>query len=208
MTAMRSVLLAVVLVIVFPAAAVALPSYDGGQMFPTIKGSEDPEEYAWEVQLNAEQELEQVDDQLAVVKSKAGAVAWSIAAEPAHDAEGHAVPTTLVVTQPNVITLTVHHIGGGFRYPISAGAGWEGGFATVTVIMPPAEQSPPAPTCTVPDLSGRSLRASRKMLNRAHCQLGPVRGERSRGARVVRQYRSAGRSLPAGAKVGVKLALP
>jgi len=200
----RSVLLAAVLVLALPAGAAALPAYEG-QTFPVIHGAADPEEYGWEVQLNPEQELEQVDDQLAVVKSKGGAVAWSIHAEPAHDAEGATVPTTLAVTQPNIVTLTVHHVDAGFRYPISAGPGWEGGFATVTVTMPPAALSPPAPTCTVPDLSGRTLRASRKLLHRAHCKLGLVRGERSRAAHVVQQYRLAGKSLPVWTAVDVKV---
>lgn len=204
MTSMRSALLALVIAMAFPAAAAALPSYEGGQMFPIIHGAVDPEEYSWEVELGDEQELEQVDDQLAVVKSKTGAVAWSINATPAHDAEGAAVPTALAVTQPNIVTLTVHHVDAGFRYPISAGEGYETGFATVTVVMPPGEQPPAEPTCTVPDLGGRTLRASRKLLHRAGCKLGRVRGERNREARVVRQYRLAGKSLPAWTAVDVK----
>jgi hypothetical protein len=205
MTAVRSVLLAAVLVMAFPGGALALPSYEGGQMFPTIHGAEDPEEYSWEVQLGDDQELEQVDDQLAVVRSKTGAVAWSINATQAHDGKGATVPTALAVTQPNVVTLTVHHVGAGFQYPISAGEGYETGFATVAVIMPPGEQPPAAPTCDVPDLTGRSLRASRRILHRAHCRLGLVRGERSPAARVLKQYRLAGKSLPAWTAVGVKV---
>src|SRR5690242_14642539 len=116
---MRRVLLVVIgVLLIFPAAASALPVYDGGQMFPTIAGPEDPEEYAWEVQLDEEQTLELIDDQLAAVRSKTGAVAFEIQAEPAHDAEGKAVPTALAVTEPNIITLTVHHKGASFHYPI------------------------------------------------------------------------------------------
>ncbi|HWN73959.1 MAG TPA: hypothetical protein VNN15_09160 [Solirubrobacterales bacterium] len=44
------------------------------------------------------------------------------------------------------------------------------------------------------------------MLLRAHCELGPVRGEYRRGAKVVKQYRQAGKTLPADTEVGVKLA--
>jgi hypothetical protein len=176
-------------------------------MFPVINGPEGPEEYAWEVQLNEEQTLELIDEQLAVVRSKAGAVAFQIQAELAHDAEGKAVPTTLAVTQPNVITLTVHHLGGTFRYPISAGQGYETGFATVVITMPPGEQLPPEPACVVPDLSNRTLRASRKILHAAHCRLGRVRGERNRAVRVVDQYRQVGKVLPVWTRIDVK-ALP
>jgi beta-lactam-binding protein with PASTA domain len=63
----------------------------------------------------------------------------------------------------------------------------------------------PTPLCIVPDLSGRTLKAARRQLRRSHCKLGDVRGERSRGARVVRQFRKPGRELPAGTEVGVKL---
>lgn len=182
-------------------------------MFPVIHGPEDPEEYIWEVQLHEGQTLELVDDQTAVVRWENGTVAFVIEAEPAHDATGATVPTTLAVTDPNLITLTVHHLAGNpaaggsaFAYPISAGKGWEGGFATVRVEMPPAE-SPTvnAPVCLVPSLAGKSLKASRRLLRKSHCKLGPVHGERGKGAKVAKQYRKPGRSLPAGTEVGVKL---
>ncbi|HEU5252076.1 MAG TPA: hypothetical protein VFU16_01965 [Solirubrobacterales bacterium] len=130
---------------------------------------------------------------------------------PAHDAAGATVPTTLSVTQPNVITLTVHHRAGNpeaggspFVYPITAGVGWDGGFQSHFIAMP-AEQAAPPPRCTVPDLTGRTLRAARNILHRARCKLGPVRGERRRGARVVKQYRLAGKSLPDWTGVGVRV---
>lgn len=202
---MRGILLVVAAAfMLFPAAAAGAPVYAGGQMFPVIEGPDEPESYEWEVQLDPEQVLEPVDDQLAVVKSKTGALAFQIQAEPAHDADGKAVPTTLSVTDPNIVTLTVHHVGGGFRYPISPGEAYETGFATVTVIMPPGDQPPPEPTCVVPDLSGRSLRASRKILHAAHCRLGTVRGERRREVHVVTQYRPVGKVLPAWARIDVK----
>jgi len=175
--------------------------------FQAIQGPDGPDEFAWEVQLNPGQELRQVDDQHAGVyyTDPGETLAFSIAAVAAHDSVGTTVPTTIAVTQPNIVTLTVHHREGSFLYPVSAGAGWEGGVATVTVEMPPAEQAAPLPTCTVPDLSGRTLRASRAILHRAHCKLGPVRGERSRAVHVVQQYRSAGKSLPTWTMVGVKV---
>jgi hypothetical protein len=117
-----------------------------------------------------------------------------------------------------VITLTVHHregnpLAGGapFHYPVVGGSGWEGGFHTVEVPMSPAppsaqpvEEAPP-PTCDVPALQGRTLKAARRALQDADCRLGPVHGERRRGARVVKQYRLYGAVLPVGTKVGVKL---
>ena len=64
----------------------------------------------------------------------------------AHDAVGKSVPTTLEVSPPNVVTLTVHHRAGNpaaggapFTYPIFEGSGWEGGFSTFEVTVPPSE---------------------------------------------------------------------
>jgi hypothetical protein len=205
---MRRVLSVVIGVfLIVPTAATALPVYNGGQMFPTIAGPEGPEEYAWEVQLNEEQTLELIDDQHAAVRSEAGVVAFEIQAELAHDADGKAVPTTLAVTEPNIITLTVHHRGASFRYPISAGKAYETGFATVIVELPPGDQPPPEPACVVPDLSSRTLRASRKILHAAHCRLGRVRGDRNRAVHVVEQFRQVGKVLPVWTRVDVK-ALP
>ena len=205
-----------------PAAASAepLPLFDGAMSFHAIPGSEGPEEFSWEVRLGEGQELRQIDDQHAGVHAEEDdRLVLTIKAVAAHDAVGTNVPTTLAVTAPNVITLTVHHRAGDpaaggapFTYPVIAGSGWEGGFQTHQVQMPPpTEASAPPPlsgmvaTCLVPDLTGRSLKASRKLLQRSRCQLGPVRGERSKGAKVVKQHREPGRSLPAGARVGVKL---
>ncbi len=200
------------------------PEYNSGMTFPTIHGPEDPEDYCWEVQLSDGQELVEIDDQHAAVYYESGHIAFSIEVETAHDAEGTTVPTTLAVTEPNLITLTVHHSAGNpaaggapFHYPILAGPGWEGGFHTVLIPGPPDEselddvhaaapEEPSAAPCEVPDLHGRSLRGARRALRRAHCELGPVRGNSHRGAKVVKQYRQAGKPLPAGTEVGVKLA--
>jgi hypothetical protein len=210
--------------LVGPAAAVAgepCASDPGSLMsFHAIQGPEDPEDYCWEVKLDEEQALRQISDREAEVyyTDPEEHHAFSITAALAHDAEGVSVPTTLAVTEPNLITLTVHHragnpLAGGapFHYPVVAGAGYEGGFQSVKVEGPPpteqgANPGVPAPTCEVPFLQGRTLKAARRALRRAGCALGPVCGERSRGAKVVRQYRPAGKSLPAGTAVGVKLA--
>jgi hypothetical protein len=213
-----------------PAPAAACPSFDGGMQFPQIHSPADPEDYCWEVQLGEEQELRQVDEQHAAVYygDPVEHIAFTITAEEAHDADGSSVPTTLAVSERNIITLTVHHREGNpaaggapFVYPITEGAGWEGGFETVQIQGPPDEAElreaalraardhaaleAAAPTCLVPNLVGRSLRSSRKVLEARNCLLGPVRGRRSKSLRVVRQYRPTGEALPAGTKVGVKL---
>ena len=204
--------------VIAPAAAgaEALPPYDGLMSFQAIQGAEEPEDFSWEVKLDEDEELRLIDDTHAgVYWVETDTLAMSIEAQKAHDSEGSTVPTTIAVTQPNVVTLTVHHRAGNpaaggapFRYPVVPGPGYEGGFQTIHVSMPPTEQAPAPPQCTVPDLSGRTLLTARKMLNRSHCALGPIRGKRSRGGRVVRQYRLAGKSLPVGTEVGVKVLRP
>lgn len=200
------------------AAGTCRPLNEGGMIFGRINGPEDPEDYCFEVTLGEEQELEQIDSRTVGAFYNTGQPSFDITAEEAHDAEGVTVPTTLAKTGENLITLTVHHREGNplagwapFHYPVVAGSGWEGGFRTVEAqISPgshpqPAEEAP-APQCVVPRLHGRSLRAARSALHAATCQLGPVRGDRSRAAHVIKQYRPAGATLPAGTSVGVKLA--
>jgi len=206
---MRSTLLALFVVAfaaLAPAGAVADPllTFTGDMRFPEIQGPEGPEEFSWEVKLGEEEELKEVDERHAGVYWEDGTLAMQIEAIAAHDADGTTVPTTLAVTQPNIITLTVHHRGGSFVYPVTTGEGWEGGFHTEIIEMPPDEFPPPPPTCAVPDLTGRSLRASRKILHQSHCRLGAIRGEQVRTAHVVKQYRQIGRSLPLWTKVEVK----
>jgi hypothetical protein len=184
--------------------------------FQRIDGPAAPEDYSWEVQLFDEQELKLIDEGHAVVYEEEH-TAFGIAAEPAHDAIGSTVPTTLSVSGANVITLTVHHRAGNpaaggtpFNYPITAGTGWEGGFSTVYVDIPDelvtsASASQTVPDCIVPNLKGWSLKADRTRLAQAGCTLGKVRGKRSRTARVVKQDLRAGTILPARARVSVKL---
>jgi hypothetical protein len=213
MTAMRRVLLVVAAVLMLlPAAADgAVPLYDGGMAFQDIQGPEGPEDYSWEVKLDKEEELKVIDERRLGVFWEDGERAMTIMAVAAHDAIGTSVPTTLALTQPNIITLTVHHRDGNpaadgapFDYPVVLGEGWVGGFATVIVNIPPGELPPLPPTCVVPDLTSRTLRASRKLLHRAHCKLGRVRGERRREVRVVEQYRLVGKVLPVWSTVDVK----
>jgi hypothetical protein len=203
-----------------PAAAAAEPCapYEGTS-FPEIESAAGPEDFCWEVPLNEGQELVHIDEQHVGVLSKTGEMAWEISAGPASDAEGSAVFTSIAIAGPREVRLTVHHRAGNpatggapFRYPISSGPAYETGPATVTANLitadPPAPPLPgpaPAPTCVVPSLRHRSLKAVRKILPAAECRLGPIRGKRRPGAKVVRQYRTPGIVLPAGAEVGVKL---
>jgi hypothetical protein len=48
----------------------------------------------------------------------------------------------LSITGSNVVTLHVGFKGGKFVFPVIAGTGWEGGFVTYQVEMPPAEPLP------------------------------------------------------------------
>lgn len=217
--ALTAALVAVLACFVLPAVAAAepCPQFNGGYMFTDIQGPEDPEDYCWEVTLNPGQKLQQVDDQEIDVISKTGAAAWVIDASPARDAEGASVPTTVLLTGETEFTLTVHHRAGNpaasgapFRYPITTGESYKTGPATVVAQLteeepPPDPPAATTPTCTVPTLLGKSWKASRKALQRANCTPGPVHGEHRRGARVVRQYQPAGKTLPAGTAVGVKL---
>lgn len=210
MTAMRSALIALFVAafaFAVPAGAMTepLPVFNGTMDFGPLYATSDPEEFSWEVKLGKEEELKEIDDQNAGVYWEDGTLAMQIEATAAHDAVGATVPTTISVTSPNIITLTVHHRDEPFVYPVTMGVGWEGGFHPEVIARIPGEPAPPPPpTCVVPDLTGRSLRASRKILHQAHCRLGAVRGEQVRTAHVVTQYRRIGRSLPLWTKVDVK----
>lgn len=214
-----------------------LPVYDGLLNFPTIKAPADPEEYAWRVELWPGQELLSIDGATAAVNYEDGTAAEVITVEPAHDSTGATVPTSLAVSDGDVVTLTVHHRTGNpvadgapFDYPVSPGAGWEGGFSTVTITGPKDEkelreereeraareeretreaaesaEGEPVSTCIVPRLKGGSVKASRLKLHAVGCNLGEIRGPRSKAAKVARQYPTPGTARAVGAEVAVKL---
>jgi hypothetical protein len=130
------------------AGAAEPPEFDGTLTFPLISGPSSPEEYTWWVRLEGGEELRQVDGEDPAVFFKSGHMAFSIKTELAHDATGASVPTSLAVTGPELITLTVHHREGNpaaggapFIYPIVAGAGWEGGYATPFLIQGPPDEA-------------------------------------------------------------------
>ncbi len=196
--------------------------------FPEITGPEAPEEYPHQYEgLDPEIVARQVSDREVVFEYlEPRAIAWSVQADPASDADGATVPTSLKLSEDEkgpVITEIVHYRAGNpaaggapFVVPIVAGSGWEGGFRTYEVKMPPpesqAEAPPPppapAPVCEVPPLRGLALRATEAHLRRADCAIGDVhlaRGATRGKGKVVKQFRPAGTRLPAGAPVAVKL---
>lgn len=193
------------------------PSYDGTMMFPAIGGTLDPEEYSWRVTLGEEMELRAIDDQQAGVYFTEGdLLGFTVSAVPAHDADGSSVPTTLAVSDEDVVTLTVHHragdptTGAPFEYPVKGGDRWDGfqpAYGPSAEPLPVAEavQSQSDPGCVVPRLGGRSLKASRAKLRQVGCALGKIRGGWSRTARIIKQGVAPGTLLPAGARVSVKL---
>lgn len=116
---------------------VVRPKYDGVLQFETIRSPTAPETYEWEVSLAAGQALKSIDEQNAGVFYKDGTEMMLISAEPANDATGKAIPTSLSVTGTNIITLTVHHRATETVYPVLAGSAFEVGYTTVEVIIPP-----------------------------------------------------------------------
>jgi hypothetical protein len=203
--------------------------------FRNIEGPSGPEDFSWQVSLSEDQELEQVDDQTARVYWVPGhEPAFTINATLAHDAIGTNVPTSLAVSEGDVITLTVHHrdgnpLAGGapFAYPVIAGAGWEGGFQTEVVIGPPDEaelralrelhereaqeatfHQEESEACIVPKLKGRSLKAAKTQLRLAHCRPGTPsakRGKRLGSAKVIREHPRSGVVLSPGSTVDLTL---
>lgn len=123
------------------------PIYNGAQTFRAIRDVSGSETYSWQVELEEDQELRVLDSQAVGVYYQTGQRAMLIEAISAHDAIGTAVPTSLSIEGDNVLTLTVQHrgtspTGGSFVYPVIAGAGWEGGFQTYAIEMPPPPEDP------------------------------------------------------------------
>ncbi len=119
---------------------VVRPMFNGVTAFQSIRDATGPETYSWEVFLSEGQTLRSVDPQDAEVVYEDGTVAMLITAEPAHDAVGTNVPTSLFVSEGNIITLTVSHQQVPVVYPVVVGSGWEGGYTTEIIIGPKDEQ--------------------------------------------------------------------
>lgn len=182
--------------------------------FSQINGPSDPEEYSWTVDLSHDQRLEQVDEQHAEVLYNDGTRAFSITAQPGHDATGVTVPTSLVVSKGDIVTLIVHFRAGNpaaggapFVYPIIEGYGWQGGLTTTVVDFynrPPEVVS----TCLVPKFDGKTLKRSKFLLTGTGCLLGKVvklRGAKAKSGRVVKQSPKPGSELPSGSVVNLTL---
>lgn len=206
----------------FSSAAIAdpIPVYEGATDFPTIHGPLDPEDYSWEVELGEEWELRQDGEHSASVYYPDGEhIAFSIADVRAHDATGKSVPTTLTVSPPNIVTLTVHHRAGNpaaggapFTYPIDAGSGYEVGPSSVQVIMPLSEPLPARDVirkpCLVPKVEGKTLVSARERISSAGCRISRVhrkQGTASKRDRVIAQSPGPGTSLPLWAPVVIRL---
>ena len=127
------------------ADTVLRPIYNGIMSFQAIRDSAAPIEYSWEVRLAPGESLKAIDSSHAGVFWEDGTEAMLISAQPAHQADGSPVPTTVSVSAGNVITLKVDHRKPGTIYPVVAGVGWQGGFqydaATYEVPPAPAEES-------------------------------------------------------------------
>lgn len=118
------------------------PLYDGALTFTDIRNVSGPESFSWTVGIENDQKLVQTNSDQIVVYYDSGHPAFTITAVPAHDAIGTAVETSLSMSGTNVITLAVDHRAKSYVYPVIAGAGWEGGFQTYAVEMPPPEPMP------------------------------------------------------------------
>ncbi len=62
-----------------------------------------------------------------------------------------------------------------------------------------------SPSCIVPKLNGKKVKAARKALTKADCKLGKVKGHKDKSAKVKKQSPKPGKVLAPGAKVNVKL---
>jgi DNA-binding beta-propeller fold protein YncE len=116
------------------------PIYDGILTFASIRDSSAAETFEWQVALGSEQILKPIDSKRAEVDYEDGHEAYLITAEPASDAVGTTVPTSLSVSHGDIITLKVEHRQHEYVYPVVAGAGWEGGFHTEKIVGPPNEK--------------------------------------------------------------------
>jgi streptogramin lyase len=116
------------------------PAYNGLMAFQAIRDAVGPESYSWEVRLGGGESLQQIDQQHAGVFWEDGTQAMLLTAQPAHDADGKGVETTVAVSEGNVVTLTVHHRVQGVTYPVVAGVGYQGGFQVIHADPLPPEE--------------------------------------------------------------------
>jgi hypothetical protein len=111
------------------------PLFDGALTFHDIRDAAAAAEYSWEVLLEPGQYIQLIDSRHVQIFYSSGHPAFAIEAQPAHDAVGTSVPTSLRV-EGNVITETINHRSGSYVYPIIDGVGWEGGFTSTEIPGP------------------------------------------------------------------------
>lgn len=120
--------------------SVIRPEYNGVQTFQAIRSSTSPESYSWKVHLPPKQALRLANPSQAEVFYPDGTIAFLITAEPAHDATGKPVPTSLEV-KGEVLTLKVEFHSGTFVYPIVAGQGWETSYTAPVIVEGPEDEA-------------------------------------------------------------------
>jgi hypothetical protein len=119
--------------------SVIRPEYNGVQIAQAIRSEESPETFTWLVHLGARQELIQVNPSQAEVVYTDGTESFLITAEPAHDATGKPVPTSLSVSGDE-LTVKVAFQGGGFVFPVLAGEGWETSYTVPVFVEGPEDE--------------------------------------------------------------------
>jgi hypothetical protein len=90
--------------------------------------------------------------------------------------------------------------------PSGSGGGTGGGGGSGSGAPAPAGSgTAPVPTakCIVPALKGKTLATAKKKLTAADCTLGKIKGKKGKSAKVTKQSPTPGKTLAAGAKVGV-----
>lgn len=114
------------------------PIFDGVTAFQAIRSPTAPEQYSWTVELGEGQTMEALETgQAAHVFFSDGTPAMAIVPQPAHDATGANVDTSVSVSNGNVLTLTVHHLSTPYVYPVVGGASYKTGYESVSIYTPP-----------------------------------------------------------------------
>jgi hypothetical protein len=128
--------------------AANLPEYEGLGSFPTVQAAGDQDEFSWLVTLGKGQSLRLVSETEAWVEYEDGHESFPIKAGPAKDRIGAIVPTTLRVSEGDVVTLVIHDREGNpaaggapFAYPIVPADQWfDPNIEPIIVKGPPDEK--------------------------------------------------------------------
>jgi streptogramin lyase len=120
--------------------SVIRPEYNGVQIAQVIRSESSPEVFSWRVKLAPRQELVSANKTQAEVIYSDGTEAFLITAEPAHDATGKPVPTSLEV-HGDELTVRVEFHSGTFVYPVVAGEGWETSYESPVIVEGPEDET-------------------------------------------------------------------